>query len=38
VEGYDVRYRYQGREYMTRLASNPGDRIPVDVSVTPGTR
>ena len=38
VEGYDVRYRYQGREYMTRLASNPGDRIPVDVSITPGTR
>jgi uncharacterized protein YcfJ len=38
VQGYDVRYRYQGREYVTRTLTDPGDRIPVDVSVVPGTR
>ena len=38
VQGYDVRYRYQGREYVTRLPSDPGDRIPVDVTVSPGVR
>ena len=36
IQGYDVRYRYQGREYVTRLASPPGDRIPVEVTVAPG--
>ena len=38
IQGYDVRYRYHGREYVTRTATDPGDRIPVDVSVVPGTR
>jgi uncharacterized protein YcfJ len=38
VQGYDVRYRYQGREYVTRLNSDPGDRIRVDVNVVPGVR
>jgi uncharacterized protein YcfJ len=38
IQGYDVRYRYHGREYVTRTATDPGDRIPVDVSVMPGTR
>jgi uncharacterized protein YcfJ len=38
IQGYDVRYRYHGREYVTRMAYDPGDRIPVDVSVQPGTR
>jgi uncharacterized protein YcfJ len=38
IQGYDVRYRYHGREYTTRMAYDPGDRIPVDVSVQPGTR
>lgn len=38
IQGYDVRYRYHGREYLTRMATDPGDRIPVDVSVQPGTR
>jgi len=38
VQGYDVRYRYQGRDYTTRTLTDPGDRIPVDVSVVPGTR
>jgi uncharacterized protein YcfJ len=38
IQGYDVRYRYHGREYLTRMATDPGDRIPVDVSVQPETR
>jgi len=38
IQGYDVRYRYHGREYVTRTTTDPGDRIPVDVSVMPGTR
>jgi uncharacterized protein YcfJ len=38
IQGYDVRYRYHGREYVTRMSYDPGDRIPVDVSVQPGTR
>ena len=38
VQGYDVRYRYQGREYMTRTSTDPGDRIRVDVNVVPGVR
>ena len=35
VQGYDVRYRYQGREYMTRTSTDPGNRIRVDVNVLP---
>ncbi len=27
VEGYDVRYRYRGNEYVTRMASDPGSRL-----------
>ena len=38
IQGYDVRYRYHGREYVTRMATDRGDRIPVDVSIQPGTR
>ncbi len=33
--GYDVRYRYNGREYLTRTDQHPGDRIRVRVDVTP---
>lgn len=33
--GYDVRYRYNGRHYMTRTDHHPGDRIRVRVDVTP---
>ncbi|AMX02167.1 glycine zipper 2TM domain-containing protein [Microbulbifer thermotolerans] len=33
--GYDVRYRYNGREYLTRTDRHPGDRIRVRVDVTP---
>ena len=36
VQGYEVRYQYQGREYVTRTAADPGSRIRVDVSVLPG--
>lgn len=29
VEGYDVRYHYDGRVYNTRLPYEPGERLPV---------
>lgn len=35
VVGYQVKYRYRGRIYQTRMDHKPGDRIPLDVSVTP---
>ena len=35
VEGYDVTYEYAGREYVTRMAYDPGERIRVRVDVTP---
>lgn len=35
VEGYRVTYRYHGRDYTTRMDQDPGDRIPVSVSVRP---
>jgi len=35
LEGYDVRYRFAGREYVTRMAYDPGRtlRLGTDVSV-----
>jgi len=38
VQGYEVRYRYQGREFVTRTATDPGSRIRVDVSVLAGAQ
>lgn len=35
LTGYDVRYRYQGRTYETRMASDPGERLRVVVEVFP---
>jgi uncharacterized protein YcfJ len=35
LEGYDVRYLYNGRIYHTRTAHDPGETIPVRVTVTP---
>ncbi|HET7798062.1 glycine zipper 2TM domain-containing protein [Nevskia sp.] len=37
VDGYDVRYRYHGRIYDTRLSYDPGDRLPVNVNVAPAS-
>lgn len=34
VVGYDVIYRYQGKEFSTRLPYNPGEWLDVNVSVT----
>ena len=31
VTGYDVRYRFQGREYITHLPYNPGKWLTLDV-------
>lgn len=35
IDGYYVTYRYGGREYTTRTASEPGRRVRVRVAVTP---
>ncbi len=35
VVGYDVTYRYHGRNYKTRLPYDPGKRLRINVSVTP---
>jgi uncharacterized protein YcfJ len=33
IEGYEVRYIYDGREYTTRLPYDPGSRLRVNVDV-----
>jgi uncharacterized protein YcfJ len=33
IEGYDVRYRYKGNEYATRMAYDPGQRLLVGQDV-----
>ena len=38
VRGYDVRYSYNGREYATRLAYDPGPTLPINVDVRPSYR
>ena len=38
VVGYDVTYRFQGREFVTRLPYDPGPDLPVNVTVAPATR
>jgi uncharacterized protein YcfJ len=35
VVGYDVVYRFQGREFSARLPYDPGDSLPVQVTVAP---
>lgn len=35
VVAYRVRYRYHGRDYVTEMPDDPGDRIPVRVDVEP---
>lgn len=35
LDGYDVTYIYAGRQYTTRTARDPGNRIRVRVAVTP---
>ncbi len=38
VRGYDVRYSFNGREYMTRLDYDPGPTLPINVDVRPSYR
>lgn len=35
IVGYDVSYSYQGRIYQTRTNQHPGDRIALNVNVSP---
>ena len=35
IEGYQVRYRYAGETYTTRMDQDPGDTIKLRVSVSP---
>ena len=30
--GYDVRYRFRNREFMSRMAEKPGKTIPLQLS------
>ena len=38
VVGFDVVYRFQGREFSTRLPYDPGQSLPVNVTVAPAAR
>jgi len=38
IEGYEVHYLYDGREYTTRLPYDPGSRMRVNVDVQPENR
>lgn len=38
VDGYNVTYIYNGREYTTRTRNHPGERLRVRVSVNPAGR
>jgi len=35
IDGYRVQYSYEGQVYTTRMDHHPGERIPVNVKVTP---
>ncbi len=35
IDGYDVTYEYAGRQYVTQLPYDPGERIRIRVDVTP---
>ncbi len=35
IAGYDVRYRHHGRDFVTRLAYDPGPTIELDVEARP---
>jgi uncharacterized protein YcfJ len=35
IAGYDVRYRYHGRDFVTRLAYDPGATLEIDVEARP---
>jgi len=38
VEGYRVTYVYHGREYTTRMPYDPGQRVRVNIDVSPELR
>jgi len=35
ISGYDVVYRFNGKEYNTRLSYDPGPTLPIEVNVRP---
>ena len=35
LTGYDVEYQYKGEKYMSRLDSDPGNRLRIRISVVP---
>jgi uncharacterized protein YcfJ len=35
ISGYDVVYRFNGKEYTTRMSYDPGPTLPIEVSVRP---
>ncbi len=38
LQYYNVTYRYKGREFVTQMPRDPGDRIELQVSVSPARR
>ena len=38
IQGYDVTYRYRNRDFTTRMAYDPGQRVQVNVDVQPTMR
>lgn len=36
IVGYDVTYEYSGQRYTTRMAYDPGNRVPINVTVDGG--
>jgi uncharacterized protein YcfJ len=38
IVGYEVRYRFDGREHVTRLPYDPGNEVRVQVDVEPEVR
>ena len=37
IDGYQVTYAYAGRQYVTRMPYDPGERIRIRVDVTPAS-
>jgi len=35
LAGFDVEYQYKGEKYMSRLDSDPGNRVRIRISVVP---
>lgn len=37
LTGYEVTYRYRGQRYVTQTDTRPGNRLPINVTITPAS-